>query len=126
MLSKFYRNSSRYEEKEKRYLFGSVLFLIAIRFLYFGFAYFPQLDDYIQHHNYALYGDFFDVLERFGLLAARPLAGILDITLWSLLWPCSILGVLLLSALYAIAAINFYEIFRKLLSTSVFFIVVFE
>ncbi len=38
--------------------FLAVFSLIAIRFLYFGFRYFPQLDDYIQHHNYAAQGEF--------------------------------------------------------------------
>ncbi|MBQ8837111.1 MAG: hypothetical protein IJ002_06360 [Clostridia bacterium] len=99
--------------------------LVAVRFLYFGFEYFPQLDDYIQHHNYAPQGSFFYLLERLGLLAARPLAGILDITLWSWLWPCAIVGVLLLSALYALSAIEFHKIFEKLFGTSKFFIVIF-
>lgn len=125
MLSKFYTDLKR--ESDEKYLlsFFAVFLLVAIRYLYFGFQYFPQLDDYIQHHNYAPQGDFFYLVEHLGLLAARPLAGILDITLWSWLWPCSIIGVLLLSAMYALAAIEFYKIFKKLFGASEFFIVIF-
>ena len=64
-------------------------------------------------------------MERLGLLAARPLAGILDITLWSWLWPCSIVGVLILAALYSIAAIELCKLFEKLLGTSKLFIAIF-
>ena len=105
--------------------FFAVFFLIVIRFLYFGFKYFPQLHDYIQHHNYAPQGGFFYLVERLGLLGARPLAGILDITLWSWLWQCAIVGVLILSALYAFSAVKFQEIFEKFFGTSKFFIIIY-
>ena len=105
--------------------FFAVFLLIVLRFLYFGFQYFPQLDDYIQHHNYAMQGSLFYNIERLGLLAARPLAGILDVTLWSWLWPCAILGVLLIGVLYAAAAVQFQKIFSKLFGTSSFFLVIF-
>ena len=81
--------------------FFAVFFLILIRFLYFGFEYYPQLDDYIQHHNYAQLveqmfdGNMGEFIKWIGLLSARPLAGLLDITLWSWLWPCAIIGVIL-------------------------------
>lgn len=105
--------------------FLAVFLLIAIRFLYFGFQYFPQLDDYIQHHNYAAQGDLLYNCRVLGLLASRPLAGILDVTLWSWLWPCSIIGVLLLSALYALSAVVFQKLFSKLFGTGAFFLVVY-
>ncbi len=125
MWDEFYRKLNKPKNGEAFLKFFSVFFLVAIRFLYFGFKYFPQLDDYIQHHNYAPQGDFFYLVERLGLLAARPLAGILDITLWSWLWPCSIVGVLIICVLYSAAAIEFCKIFKKLLGTSELFIIVF-
>lgn len=105
--------------------FLAVFFLISIRFLYFGFEYYPQLDDYIQHYNYTRYGSLPYVISKFGLFGARPIAGILDITLWSWLWPCAIIGVLLLCAMYAVAALVFFKIFNKLFGASKFFIVIF-
>ena len=125
MLNDFYRSINKSEQKHGFADFLSVFLLVAIRFLYFGFKYFPQLDDYIQHHNYAPQGSFFYLFENLGLLAARPLAGILDITLWSWLWPCSIIGVLILCVLYSLASLEFYKVFNKLFGTSKFFIVIF-
>lgn len=124
-MNKFNSKLMRKQESSITLLYFATFFLVAIRFLYFGFKYFPQLDDYIQHHNYAPQGNFFYLVERLGLLGARPLAGILDITLWSWLWPCSIIGVLLLCALYAFAAVEFQKIFEKLFGTSKFFIIIF-
>ena len=91
----------------------SVFLLIALRYLYFGFRYFPQLDDYIQYHNYAAQGSVPYLVKALGLFAARPLAGLFDITLWSWLWGCMILSVLLLSAAYAASAVIFRNLFEK-------------
>ena len=93
--------------------FLSVFLLVALRYLYFGFRYFPQLDDYIQYHNYAAMGSVPYLIGKLGLLAARPLAGLFDITLWSWLWPCMIVSVLLLSAAYAASAVSFRNLFAK-------------
>ncbi|MEG0322106.1 MAG: hypothetical protein RR606_07950, partial [Oscillospiraceae bacterium] len=81
--------------------FFVVLALVAMRFLYYGFTYFYQLDDYSQHYlSVALRGPW-ESLSSMGLLANRPLAGLLDVTLYSWLFPHAIIGVLLTSALYA-------------------------
>lgn len=124
-MRRFCANSIRQKRGEFLIPFFAVFFLIAIRYLYFGFQYFPQLDDYIQHHNYAQQGSFFSVIQELGLLAARPLAGIMDITVWSWLWPCAIVGVLLISAMYALAALQFHKLFAKLFGTSPFFMVMY-
>ena len=61
------------------YLFG----LIFLRCCYYGLVYFPQLDDYIQLHNYPVYhGAKLVILEQ-GLLASRPLAAVGDYFFWS-------------------------------------------
>lgn len=113
-------------KKQKTLLpFLSVFLLVAVRYLYFGFRYFPQLDDYIQYHNYTQIGSIFYLIEKLGLLAARPLAGLLDITLWSWLWPCMILSVLLLAAAHALSAVIFKNLFERLFGTSGFFLVIY-
>ncbi len=117
--------SAQWKKGEFLIPFLAVFLLISIRYLYFGFTYYPQLDDYIQHHNYAAQGSILENIQTLGLLAARPLAGILDISLWSWLWPCQIIGVLLISAMYAIAAVQFQKLFAKLFGTSSFFLVIF-
>lgn len=103
--------------------FLSVFLLVALRYLYCGFHYFPQLDDYIQYHNYAAMGSVPYLIGKLGLFAARPLAGLLDITLWSWLWPCMIVSVLLLSALYAASAVTFRNLFEKQFGTGGLFVV---
>lgn len=101
-----------------------LFFLTILRYLYFGFSYFPQLDDYIQHHNYAAFSTgIWDTLSRIGLLAARPLAGIFDITVWSAFWEHSIWAVILLSACFTAAAMLFYLVFRKHFGISALFLV---
>lgn len=112
------------QERRKSFLpFLSVFLPVALRYLYFGFQYFPQLDDYIQYHNYAASDSLPNVIRALGLLAARPLAGLLDVTLWSWLWPCMILSVLLLSAAYAASAILFRDLLEKYFGASGLFVV---
>lgn len=125
MMRRRHRNLLRPKRGGYVTSFLAVFFLVAIRFLYFGFRYFPQLDDYIQHHNYAAMGTIAELSETLGLFAARPLAGLLDVTLWTKLWPCAIIGVLLISALYALSAIEFQRIFASLFGTSSFFCVIY-
>ena len=126
ILRRLHLNSGKQQKKGEFLIpFFAVFLLIAIRFLYCGFEYYPQLDDYIQHHNYAAQAGVIENIQTLGLLAARPLAGVLDITLWSWLWPCQIIGVLLISAMYATAAVQFQKLFAKLFGTSSFFLAVF-
>lgn len=91
-------------------LFG----LIFVRFCCYGLTYFPQLDDYIQLHNYTAYHpDVWDFIRRLGLLAARPAAGLLDIFFWGRLWPALIVGCALIAGLYAASAVLFRRVWSK-------------
>ena len=91
-------------------LFG----LIFVRFCCYGLTYFPQLDDYIQLHNYTAYHpDVWDFIRRLGLLAARPAAGLLDILFWGRLWPALILGCALVAGLYGASAVLFRRVWSK-------------
>jgi hypothetical protein len=78
-----------------------VLFaLIFIRYCYYGFEYFYQLDDYIQYHNLvARTQNPFAAVVSLGLLASRPLAGIADLCLWSRFYSFMLVGVAVISAL---------------------------
>lgn len=91
-------------------LFG----LILVRFCCYGPVYFPQLDDYIQLHNYTAYHpDVWSFIRRLGLLAARPAAGLLDIFFWGRLWPALIAGCALIAGLYAASAVLFRRVWSK-------------
>ena len=73
--------------------------LALLRFAMLGFSYRPLLDDYIQYYNYAnLMGSLPEVVKTLGLFAARPLAGLADIVVWSHFWPCLFVAVALLAA----------------------------
>ena len=95
------------------------------RFLYSGFKYYPQLDDYIQYHNLATGGDGFAVINELGLLAARPLAGIFDIFVWSGFWGNMIWAVLIISILYTAAGLLIYSILKRYFKLSYLFVIIF-
>ncbi len=89
-----------------------------------------MLDDYIQHHNYAFLTQFqwkktWQMLNDMGLLSFRPLAGIMDLSLWSLLYPQMILGVALITLLYACSAWLFYRLFQEFYPCSPLFLVLY-
>ncbi|MBQ3100155.1 MAG: glucosyltransferase domain-containing protein [Clostridia bacterium] len=101
------------------------------RFLYYGWTYFYQLDDYIQYHNYTEYyhlrvSDLWNyVADYLGLFTARPLAAFGDIYVISKYFSSLIVVVLALSAMYAAAAVILRGIFNKLFGTGYFFTAVF-
>jgi len=86
--------------------------LVSVRFLAFGFKYYPQLDDYIQYINYSGSNNFLKVIFDQGLLSARPLAGILDVYLWSRFAEMLVVPVIIISALWALSGIFFSESFK--------------
>ena len=83
--------------------------LALLRFAMLGFSYRPLLDDSIQYYTYAnLMGSLPEVVTTLGLFAARPLAGLADIVVWSHFWPCLFVAVALLAALLTAAALLCY------------------
>ena len=58
---------------------GGVLFLmLCARACAFGIEYWPQLDDYIQYYSYIVHNaSIFELQQKVGVLASRPLAGLL-------------------------------------------------
>ena len=62
-------------QKERPWLVFALIFaLVLLRFCYYGFTYYPQLDDYIQLHNQSAYYSAKAVILDMGLLSSRPLA----------------------------------------------------
>ena len=107
-------------------LFFVLFALIFIRYCYYGFEYFHQLDDYIQYHNLvARTQNPFAAVVSLGLLASRPLAGIADLCLWSRLYSFMIVGVAVVSALFAASACLFRWVFSRHFGTSYLFLVVY-
>jgi len=73
---------------KKRYVLYAVLF--ALKFGFYGFTYYPVLDDYIQYHVFSLYDNpWQDVIVRLGSFRVRPLAALADVYVWTHLWNCT-------------------------------------
>jgi hypothetical protein len=101
--------------------------LIFIRYCYYGFEYFYQLDDYIQYHNYdARLSNPFAQIMSMGMLAARPLAGCADLLVWTHFFPVMILGVLLISAMYAASAVLLQRVWSRHFGTGHLFLAVYS
>jgi len=81
---------------------GIIFAFLVLRAVSFGVEYWPQLDDYIQLHNYASAASLMQLQQSVGLLASRPLAGAMDYYVWGKLFDVMIVGVILISALYTI------------------------
>lgn len=102
--------------------FFVLLCAIVMRFAYYGFKYFPQLDDYIQYHNYANFeGGLSGAIKNLGLLAARPLAGVFDVGVWSNFWGNMFVPIVIISILFAVTALLLWRIFRRHFGTSPLF-----
>lgn len=102
-------------------LFG----LIFLRYCYYGLAYFPQLDDYIQLHNYPSYHTARRVILEQGLLSSRPMAAVGDYFLWSKFWGGLIGAAAILSALYAGSALLFRRVWSAYFGTGYVFLAVY-
>ena len=57
---------------------GALFLLLMARACAFGVEYWPQLDDYIQLHNYAAGFTFGELCRTVGVLTSRPLAAVTD------------------------------------------------
>lgn len=99
-------------------LAAALFLLVMARYCAFGVRYYPQLDDYIQYHNYTQMYDFSTLQELMGILSSRPLAGIADYFFWSPMFDNMILGVALISALYVAAVLMIWNILGRYFQTS--------
>lgn len=100
--------------QDARWLCIALLAVNVIKFGFFGFQYFPVLDDYIQYHNYSLYDNLLrDVFQRAGTLCTRPLAGLLDAFLWSRFWGHMGLALLAITVLHVMAVWLLYCVFAR-------------
>ncbi|MEQ2443878.1 hypothetical protein WMO64_10435 [Pseudoflavonifractor sp. CLA-AP-H29] len=112
--------------KERPWLVFALIFaLVLLRFCYYGFTYYPQLDDYIQLHNQSAYYSAKAVILDMGLLSSRPLASVMDYFFWSHFWPFLMAAVALLSAMYAASACLFRRVWGEYFGTGYVFLVIY-
>lgn len=92
--------------KRRDWAVWALIFLLLLtRACSWGIQYWPQLDDYIQLHNAASAESFWGLQESMGILGARPLAGLADYYVWGPMFDVMILGVAIISMLYAACAV---------------------
>ena len=113
--------------KTEEFIIGFACFaLLMIRYFWQGLAYYPQMDDYIQYHNYSVfYGSVAAAVENLGPLRARPLAGIMDIAVWSKLWGNMHIAVIIITLMYVISGLFFKKVFEKYFRMSNMFLVIY-
>ncbi len=101
------------QEKTRRSL--DIGFFLALLFKVFGagFSYFCTLDDYIQYGCYPLYHNLFHVLFERGSASTRPLAAVLDPTVWGVFFPNMAFALLLMTGLHFLSAKYFDKCMRK-------------
>ena len=88
--------------------------LVFVRYCYYGFSYFYQLDDYIQYHNYTYFANnVVDLIFDMGLLQARPAAGAADLLIWSKMFAVMLAAVAVISAMYVGAAMLLKSVFER-------------
>lgn len=112
--------------RERPWLVFVLLFaLVLLRFCYYGFTYYPQLDDYIQLHNQSAYYSAKAVILDMGLLSSRPLASVMDYFFWSRFWSFLMAAVALISAMYAASACLFRRVWGEYFGTGYLFLVIY-
>jgi len=117
---------AQFEKQNYVFLFFVLFGLIFVRYCYYGFEYYYQLDDYIQYRNYATSGQgFVSLVKGLGLLSARPLAGLLDIFVWTHFYGYMLAAVGIISAMYAASAVFLHRVFSKHFGTGYLFFVVY-
>lgn len=116
--------SSQGRNNQRRYiLYFLVIFAAsAIRFSYYGANYYYQLDDYIQYYTYPLGG--WATIKSVGLLASRPLAGLMDVYFWGSLYEHMWFGVILLALLNTAATLIIFIVLRRHFNIGPFFLIV--
>ncbi len=121
-----FKRDIRSEKLNYIFLFFVLFGLVFVRYCYYGFNYYYQMDDYIQYHNYAAYiGSFPKLVRDMGLLSSRPLAGVADFFVWTRLYDKMIAAVAVISLMYAVSAIVLFKIFSKHFGTGYLFLLIY-
>lgn len=105
-------------------LFALLFLLSMLRYCAFGFTYFPQLDDYIQYHNYPSNPSFWNLAQAVGLLTSRPLAGVFDYFIWGPMFDHMIVGVALVTAFYVASVLLLRRLLRRYFRVGPLFLVI--
>ena len=100
-------------QKNSTRFFIILFFAYLLKYMIYGFYYYPALDDYIQYGGYPLYNNPSFVLFDIGTICSRPLAAILDIFLWGSLWNTPVIMLIVSSAFHFFSTVILYKTAAK-------------
>lgn len=109
-------------------LFCTVILLHVFKFSFFGFEYFPYLDDYVQYGLYPYLPNLWSevLLGGPGIMFSRPAAVFFDTFIWGNFWNCLWVAMLIIAVLGGITSVLFRRFFERMdISVSPLFIVLF-
>lgn len=94
--------------------FALMTALSFFRLSYLGYSYTPYLDDYIQYSYYPAIENAWENIYTggVGVLFTRPLAGLLDLVLWSKFYGHLGTAVAVISVLYGVSGVLFFKTLR--------------
>lgn len=99
--------------KEKIYLIVFAL-LFLIKYGYYGFQYYPILDDWIQYGGYPLYDNIFKtIIIGNKTITTRPLASLSDPYIWGQMWPNMFIAFFTITMMHLASCWFFYQVFKK-------------
>ena len=93
--------------KENTKLYILLFSLCLLKFLLYGFGYFPVLDDFIQYEGYRLYDSLKHVYFGIGTIATRPLASLLDPFFWGAIGKST--SLFIITVMHFFSAVFFYK-----------------
>lgn len=99
--------------KERIYVIGFVA-LFFVKYGYYGFGYYPILDDWIQYGTYPLADNIFEtIIIGKNTITTRPLASLSDPYIWGQMWPHLSVAFFIITMMHLASCWFFYQVFKK-------------
>ncbi len=103
-------NLKKYFSSES-FFWATFFILMIIKYGYYGFSYYPILDDWIQYGGFSLYPNIFnDVLINIGTYMTRPLAALSDPYIWAQLWGRMGIAFFIITMMHGASAYFLYKV----------------
>lgn len=102
------------EKKQTSFFYWGIFFLLMLlKFGYYGFEYFPVMDDWIQYGTYSLSeSPFQEVVLKTQMYTIRPLAGLSDVYIIGKFWDDLSAIFLIITVLHAFSCYFFVRVFE--------------
>ncbi|MCR4435310.1 MAG: hypothetical protein QHH06_08220 [Clostridiales bacterium] len=95
-------------------LWPAVFALIITKYAYYGYKYYPMVDDNNMYGIYRMYSNaFHDVLIQYHTYMTRPFAALLDPYLWAKFWDNLGIALFIMTVLHFFICVLVYKVFEK-------------